>query len=152
MTDVLALYRRTAALPLGKKLFSFLYAQKAPYFWTVRPQVRDMRPNHAELTIRKRRAVENHIGTVHAIAACNGLEAVMGLLAEATVPRGKRWIPKGMDVAYTAKSTTDLLCTADSDPADWERGGDVPVRVRAIREDGTTVVEGTITLYVSDRK
>jgi hypothetical protein len=28
----------------------------------------------------------------------------------------------------------------------------VPVRVRAIREDGTTVVEGVITIYVSDRK
>jgi hypothetical protein len=57
-----------------------------------------------------------------------------------------------MEVAYTAKSTTDLLCTADTDAADWEQPGDVPVRVRAIREDGTTVVEGVITLHVSDKK
>lgn len=104
------------------------------------------------LTIRKRRAVQNHIGTVHAIAVCNGLEAAMGLLAEATTPPGRRWIPKGMEVAYTAKSTTDLLCTADTDPADWAEPGDVPVRVRAIREDGTVVVEGVITIYVSDKK
>ncbi|MEO6020200.1 MAG: hotdog fold domain-containing protein [Knoellia sp.] len=152
MPDTFALYRQLTSLPLGKQAFSFFFAQKAPYFWTVRPQIREVRPNHAELTIKKRRAVQNHIGTVHAIAVCNGLEAAMGLLAEATVPKGRRWIPKSMDVAYTAKSTTDLLCTADTDPTDWERTGDVAVRVRAIREDGTPVVEGIITIYVSDNK
>lgn len=152
MPDTFSLYRSLTSLPLGKAAFSFVFAQKAPYFWTVRPRVREVRPHHAELSIRKRRAVQNHIGTVHAIAVCNGLEAAMGLLAEATTPPGRRWIPKGMQVAYTAKSTTDLLCTADTDPADWEQPGDVPVRVRAIREDGTTVVEGVITIYVSDKK
>ena len=152
MPDTVALYRQLTSLPFGKKAFSFFFAQKAPYFWSVRPQIREVRPHHAELTIKKRRAVQNHIGTVHAIAVCNGLEAAMGLLAEATVPKGRRWIPKGMEVAYTAKSTTDLLCTADTDPADWEQTGDVAVRVRAIREDGTPVVEGVITIYVSDKK
>ena len=152
MPDTYALYQRLSSLPLGKQAFSVLFAQKAPYFWTVRPRVREVRPHHAELVIGKRRAVQNHIGTVHAIAVCNGLEAAMGLLAEATTPPGRRWIPKGMEVAYTAKSTTDLLCTADTNPADWEQPGDVPVRVRAIREDGTVVVEGIITIYVSDRK
>ena len=151
MPDTYALYRRAAARPLGKRAFSMMFARKAPYFRTVRPQVREVRPHHAELTIRKRRAVQNHLGTVHAIAVCNGLEAAMGLLAEATTPPGRRWIPKGMQVAYLAKSTTDLLCTADTDPEDWADVGDVPVRVRAIRTDGTVVVEGVITIYVSDR-
>lgn len=149
--DTFALYRRLADRPLGKRVFSFAFSQAAPYFWTVRPQVREVRPHHAELTIRKRRAVHNHIGTVHAIAVCNGLEAAMGLLAEATTPEGRRWIPRGMQVSYLAKSTTDLLCVADTDPADWERTGDVPVRVKAVRTDGTVVVEGTITIYVSDK-
>jgi acyl-coenzyme A thioesterase PaaI-like protein len=149
--DTYTLYRRAAARPLGKRAFSLLFANKAPYFRTVRPQVRDVRPHHAELTIRKRRAVQNHIGTVHAIAVCNGLEAAMGLLAEATTPPGRRWIPKGMQVSYLAKSSSDLLCLAETDPADWADTGDVPVRVRAIRTDGTVVVEGVITIYVSER-
>ncbi|MGL5859843.1 MAG: hotdog fold domain-containing protein [Phycicoccus sp.] len=141
------------AKPFGARLFSLAYARKAPYFRTVRPQVREVRPHHAALVIRKRRAVQNHLGTVHAIAVCNGLEAAMGLLAEATTPPHRRWIPKGMTVTYLAKSTTDLVCFADTDEADWEAdgAGDVPVRVRAVRGDGTVVVEGTITIYVSDR-
>ena len=151
MPDTFALYRTLSAKPLGKRAFSLLFANKAPYFRTVRPQVRDVRPHHAELTIRKRRAVQNHIGTLHAIAVCNGLEAAMGLLAEATTPKGRRWIPKGMQVSYLAKSTTDLLCTADTEPEDWADVGDVPVRVRAVRTDGVVVVDGVITIYVSER-
>lgn len=151
MPDTYALYRRAASHPLGKRAFSVLFSLKAPYFRTVRPQVRDVRPHHAELTVRKRWAVQNHLGTVHAIAVCNGLEAAMGLLAEATTPPGRRWIPKGMTVSYLAKSTTDLLCVAETDPADWEAVGDVPVRVRALRTDGTVVVDGIITIYVSER-
>ena len=153
MTDTAALYHRLAALPAGRRAFSVLFARKAPYFRTVRPRVRDVRPHHAELVVRKRKAVENHLGTVHAIAVCNGLEAAMGLLAEATTPRTHRWIPKGMQVSYLAKSTTDLLCVAETTPADWEVGaaGDVPVAVRAVRTDGTVVVEGVITIYVSAR-
>ena len=151
VTQTYALYRRLAAVPHGKRVFSTLFARKAPYFRTVRPQVREVRPHHAELTIRKRRAVQNHIGTVHAIAVCNGLEAAMGLLAEATTPADRRWIPKGMTVSYLAKSTTDLLCVAETDPADWAEVGDVPVRVRALRTDGVVVVEGVITIYVSEK-
>ena len=151
MPDTYALYRTLSARPGGRRAFSLLFAGKAPYFRTVRPQVREVRPHHAELTVRKRRAVQNHLGTVHAIAVCNGLEAAMGLLAEATTPPGRRWIPKGMTVSYLARSTTDLLCVADTDPADWASVGDVPVRVRALRTDGTVVVEGVITIYVSEK-
>ena len=151
MPDTFALYRSLAARPLGRRVFSTLFARKAPYFRTVRPQVRDVRPHHAELTIRRRRAVQNHLGTVHAIAVCNGLEAAMGLLAEATTPPARRWIPKGMTVSYLARSTTDLLCLADTDPADWADVGDVPVRVRAVRTDGTVVVEGEIRLWVTEK-
>ena len=98
----------------------------------------ELRPNYAELTIRKRRAVQNHIKTVHVIAICNGLEAAMGALAEATVPSTKRWIPKGMEVSYTAKATSDITCIAETDPEQWTGDDpDVPVRVRGVRDDGT---------------
>ena len=151
MPDTYALYRSMSAKPLGRRAFSVMFARKAPYFRTVRPLVRDVRPHHAELTIRKRRAVQNHLGTLHAIAVCNGLEAAMGLLAEATTPKNRRWIPRGMQVAYLAKSTTDLLCVAETDPVDWADAGDVGVRVKALRTDGTVVVQGVITIYVSEK-
>jgi acyl-coenzyme A thioesterase PaaI-like protein len=151
MPSVLSLYRTLARLPRGRTLFSVAFARRAPYFRSVRPRFRDVRPHHAELVIADRKAVHNHIGTVHAIAVCNGLEAAMGALAEATVPAGKRWLPKGMEVEYVAKSTDDVTCTAQTEPADWDGAPDVPVRVTARLGDGTVVVRGTIHLWVTDR-
>ena len=40
-----ALYQRFLRYPKGKQLFSLVYARVAPYFWTVRPQVREVRPH-----------------------------------------------------------------------------------------------------------
>ena len=152
MASVLHLYDRAVRLPQGHRIFSMLFSLKAPYFATVRPRFTALRPNYAELTIRKRRRVHNHIGTVHVIAICNGLEAAMGALAEATVPAHKRWIPKGMEVAYTAKATSDIVCTAETDPERWTGDDpDVPVRVRGVRDDGTVVVDGVIRLWVTER-
>lgn len=150
MPDTYALFQRLAALPFGIRVFSVLYGLKAPYFRTVRPRVRAMAPHHAEVVVPLRWAVKNHIGTLHAIAAVNGLEAAMGLLAEATCPEGMRWIPVGMSVSYVAKSTTDLLCIADTDGAAWE-AGDVPVNVRAVRRDGVVTIQGTITIRISPK-
>src|SRR6476620_11270428 len=109
MSRVVDLYAKSHAIPfVGDRLFSFAFSQVAPYFWTIRPRFTVIEPNHAEVVIPKRRGVKNHIGTVHAIALCNGLEAAMGVLAEASIPRDKRWIPKGMEVSYTAKATSDI--------------------------------------------
>ena len=153
MPNVAELYKKSSAIPLvGERLFSLAFAQKAPYFWSIRPRFTVIEPNHAELVIPKRRAVQNHLGTVHAIALCNGLEAAMGALAEATIPAHKRWIPKGMEVSYTAKATTDITCIAETDPEQWTGDDpDLPVRVRGVRKDGTVVIDGVIKLWVTER-
>ena len=153
MPAVLDLWNTAAKLPRGDRVFSFLFSRKAPYFATIRPRFTVIEPNRAELVIPKRRRVHNHLGTVHAIALCNGLEAAMGALAEATIPPGKRWIPKGMEVAYTAKATSDITCVAETDPGQWAGDDpDLPVRVRGVREDGTTVVEGVIRLWITPKR
>ena len=152
MAGILDLWTRTSALPQGRRIFSTAFARRAPYFASVRPLFIDIRPNYAELSIKKRRSVQNHIGTLHAIALCNGLEAAMGALAEASIPSDKRWIPKGMDISYTAKADSDVRCIAETDPEQWEGDDpDLPVRVRGVRRDGTVVIEGVIKLWVTPK-
>ncbi|HEV7206241.1 MAG TPA: hotdog fold domain-containing protein [Jatrophihabitans sp.] len=150
---VLDLYERASRVPvLGKGAFSLAVALRAPYFLTIAPSLVELEPNRAVVRIRKWWGVHNHLGTVHAIAVANGLEMAMGVLAEATIPTHLRWIPKGMELEYLALSDSTLLATADTDPADWERPGEVRVAVRATREDGTVVVQGTIRLHTSEKK
>ena len=149
---VLDLYDRAARVPVvGKGAFSLAMGLKAPYFLTIVPSLVELRPNYAEVRIRKWWGVHNHIGTVHVIAVANGLELAMGALAEATVPAQLRWIPKGMSLEYLALADSTLTATAQTDPADWLEPGEVPVRVQATRSDGTVVVAGVITLHTSDK-
>lgn len=153
MVDLKKLHKQASAVPIiGDRVFSFAFSQVAPYFWSIRPRVTVVEPNHAEVVIPKRRAVTNHIGTVHAIALCNGLEAAMGLLAEVTIPPHRRWIPKGMDINYTAKASSDITCIAETDPEQWTSDEpELHVRVKGVRDDGVVVIEGVIKLHVSDK-
>jgi acyl-coenzyme A thioesterase PaaI-like protein len=154
MSQLESLWNATNRVPvLGKKIFSLAFSQKAPYFGSIHPTMTELRPNYAALRIRNKRRVHNHIGTVHAIALCNGLEMAMGALAEVTIPADKRWIPKGMEVAYTAKASSDIICVAETDQEQWDTAdGDLPVRVKGVRDDGTVVVEGVIRLWVTPKK
>ena len=150
---VLELYQRANRVPvLGRGAFSLAFALKAPYFLTIAPTLVELRPNHAEVRVRKWWGVQNHIGTVHVIALANGMEMAMGALAEATIPPHLRWIPKGMELEYLAMSDSTMLATADTDPADWAGPGEVAVRVQATRGDGTVAVRGVIRLHVGERK
>ena len=153
MNQVYGMYKKLTAKndKAGRAAFSASFALKAPYFRTVAPMIQTMEPHRGVVKIKKWWGVQNHIGTVHAIAIANGMECAMGLLAEATTPDDMRWIPKGIRLDYVAKVPGDVRCLAETDPADWEATGEVPVRVRATRADGTVVVEGTITIRVSDK-
>ena len=149
----LALWQRLAALPAGKWLFSRMLCHKAPYFGTIRPRFARLEPGHCEVTMRKRRAVHNHIGTVHAIAMCNMAELAGGVMTEVTVPRTHRWIPKGMTVSYLKKATTDLVATATPvSEMDWSTAGDYPVQVVVRDAQGEAVFEAMITMWVSPKK
>ena len=147
---VLGMYRRALRWPFGRKLFSVFASRQAPYFATISPLVNILVPNHCEILLRKRKRVQNHIGTVHVIAIANGLEMAMGFMAEASIPAHLRWIPKGMELSYPAKAPTDIRCTARVSAEDW-KPGDLPVKVEAIDSEGNIVVAGTIHLWISEK-
>src|SRR3546814_18237123 len=101
--------RSFAANPMGKWAFSRLVCLKAPYFGSIRPRFEELRPEYCEVRMRKRRAVTNHIGTVHAVAMCNMAELAGGTMTEVTIPTTTRWYPKGMSVNYPSLAKTAMV-------------------------------------------
>lgn len=148
---ILKLYESLSSKPLGRWLFSKIIAFKVPYFGTISSTITVLEPNHCQCVIKKRRAVHNHIKTVHAIAVCNGLELAMGMMAEASIPKHLRWLPKGMDVNYIAKAGSDIRCVAVVSEGVWQPG-DVVVDVAAYDINDVAVVTGQIKLWVSEKK
>lgn len=111
-TPLLSLYRRVTRWPGGHWLFARAVCFKAPYFASISPRITVLEPGRCEGTLADRRKVRNHIGTVHAIALCNLAELTAGLLVDASLPAGMRWIPRGMQVEYLAKARGDLHAVA----------------------------------------
>lgn len=153
-STVLKLWRTLSSKPGGAWLFSQAIARKAPYFTTVRPRFTVVEPGRTEVVSKKRRAVQNHIGTFHAIAICNLAEAAMGIAAEATLPASHRWLPKTMTVRYLRKADTDMRAVATIDPATvyGPAGFDLPVQVDVFDTAGEKVFDAVITIWVTAKK
>ncbi|MBT8443077.1 MAG: DUF4442 domain-containing protein [Gammaproteobacteria bacterium] len=153
MAGTLEIWRRLSAWPLGKWLFTRVVCLKAPYFGSIRPRFLELRSGYGEVGIRKRRAVLNHIGTVHAIAMCNMAELAAGTMTDATIPVTHRWIPKGMTVEYLGKAETDLKAVAVIDPMpEFGAAMDLPVGVSVADTGGQIVFRAVITMWVSPKK
>lgn len=148
-SKVMKLYNKCAALPFGKNIFSLAFGIFAPYFLTIRAKVCELKPGHTEVRMNQRWAVQNHIKTVHAIAVCNLVEMSMGLVAEATIPKNLRWIPKGMDVQYLKKATGTLTATVNVDPDTIftleKFPGDVSIPVEVRDKDGVLVTSADVS-------
>jgi len=138
----------TAYQQAGPEAFGEIICQMAPYFSTIDPEFVDLKPGYAEAKITKCREIQNHIGTVHAIAMCNLAELVAGTLTDVTVPAGYRWIPKGMTVQYLAKAKTDLRGVATSEGIDFSESGDKVVSVDVFDTEGVNVFHADITMDV----
>lgn len=144
----LALFNKLKPLPLGTRLFSKALCFIAPYFATIKPHVSQLEPKLCVVHMKKRRAVQNHIGTVHAIAMCNAAELAGGLMTDVSIPKGARWIPAGMTVKYKKKAKSYLTATADGSQIDWNSSGTKQVPVSINDADGNEVFSALIDMDV----
>lgn len=153
MASVLDHYQRLARLPGGRWLFSRLVCLKAPYFSTIAPRVERLEPGLCEATLRHRRSVTNHLGTVHAIALCNLAELAGGLATDASLPASMRWIPRGMQVDYLHKASGSMRATArPAGPAvAAAEAYALPVDVIVANRAGEPVFRARIDMWVSPR-
>ena len=151
--SVLELYRRITRWPAGHWLFARAVCWQAPYFASIVPRIDVLEPGRCEATIRHRRKVTNHIGTVHAIALCNLAELSAGLVTDASIPRSMRWIPKGMQVEYLKKAVGTMRAVAmpDSPAVVADAGYELPVSVVVSDPGGEPVFRARIAMWVSPK-
>lgn len=117
---ILTLYRRLEGRPGGKWLFSRIVAHMVPYTASIKPTVEELKPGYARVSMRDRRAVRNHLDSVHAIALANLGEYTSGLASLTGLPGNVRAILVGLRVVYLKKARGPLTAESAS------RAPDVP--------------------------
>ncbi|MCP4600521.1 MAG: DUF4442 domain-containing protein [Proteobacteria bacterium] len=152
MNRVLNIYNKCATLPFGKRIFSKLICLKAPYFGTINPRFVELRPGYCEITMKKRRGVQNHIKSVHAIAMCNISELTAGTMLEVTLPRDIRWIPKGMTVEYLKIAKTDLKAICEIPITGLDKLPELPMTVHVTDQKGVEVFRAVVNMHLSKKK
>lgn len=106
-------------LPGGRWLFSQLIGWMVPYTGSLGAEVEELAPGRARVRLRQRRAVSNHLGSVHAAALANLGEMTLGLAMTALQPPGGRFIPTRLEVDYLKKARGTLLCVVELPPRVW---------------------------------
>lgn len=137
----------------GRWLFSRIICFKAPYFSSVSPIVETLEKNLCVGSIRQKRSIQNHIGSVHAIALCNLAELCGGLMTDVSIPSGMRWIPKEMKVNYLQKAYGKLVARAVPEQEFYVStdGYEAIVNVSVINAESVEVFSAEIKMWVSKK-
>ena len=150
--EALQMFRKLGGSAPGRWLFSRIICFRAPYFGSISPRIEMLEPGRCVVRLRQRRAIQNHIGTVHAIAMCNAAELAAGMATEAGIPASMRWIPKGMSVRYLKKALGELRASARiPEIRDPSAAQDLHVIVEVRNVADELVFDADITMWVTPR-
>ncbi len=152
MNFILDNYEKLKDTEGGKQQFSEFICQITPYFSTIKPIVVELRAGYGKWAMNKSKEVENHIGTIHAIAMCNLCEITAGLTTEVSIPENKRWIPIGMNVQYLKKATTKLTAECRIEGVDWNEIDVLDTWIDVKDADDNIVVSANIKMKIGDKK
>lgn len=111
-------YDRLKGLPGGRALFSRFVGHAAPYSGSIRPQIEELEHGFARVSMQDRRAVRNHLKSVHAIAMMNLAELTTGLALIYGLPEDARGILTKLEVEYTKKARGKLTAESRCTPPD----------------------------------
>ena len=145
-------WERLNGLPWGKKAFTRLIGFTAPYTGTLGATVVELRHGHAAAELTDRRAVRNHLRSIHAIALANLAEMTAGVALAYSIPERARLIPVGLSIEYIAKArgTIRAVCECPEIATDERREYLVPVSI--FDEGGRVVCKATLRTLIGPPK
>jgi acyl-coenzyme A thioesterase PaaI-like protein len=114
-----------------------------PYSGSIHPRVLELRSGYAKVQMKDRRAVRNHLHSVHAIALMNLGELTTGLAMTLAMPDGARGIVTGLEMQYLKKARGLLTAECTAPPFDATVSGQHDFKADIVDASGDVVARAT---------
>ncbi|WP_437923822.1 hotdog fold domain-containing protein [Sorangium sp. So ce291] len=146
------LWERLRHVPGGKRLFSATLGVMAPYTSTIRADIEVLERGRAEVTMRDRPGLRNHLRSVHAVALVNLAELTGNTALAYSLPDDARFIVAGLSIEYLkkARGTIRAVCECPVPDTSERREYQIPVSLRDAT--GTEVARATLRSLVGPKK
>jgi len=125
--------------PGGGVLMGQILGNMAPYTGTIRPEVIALEEGYARVRMRDRRAVRNHLRSVHAIALMNLGEVSTGVAMMFSLPAGMRGIITHLEMDYLKKARGPITAECRCPPATAGERHEYEVVAELMDDSGTVV-------------
>ncbi len=134
--------------PGGKKLFSWLVGVMAPYSGNIGAEVEGLDKNFAQVRMRDRRRLRNHLRSVHAIALANLAEYTGNLALAYSMPPNARFIVTRLDMRYLLKARGTITATCRTQMPESDARREVEIVVELSDASGAVVGHGVLTSLI----
>lgn len=155
MSSPVAMLRKTweglSPKPGGKALFSKIFGTLVPYTGSIKPEVVELRPGYAKLRMRDRKAVRNHLNSVHAIALINLAEATSGLAMNFGLPENARGIVTKLEIEYLKKARGTLTAECECGVPEAREDQEILVTADIKNEAGEVVARAIATWRIGPK-
>jgi acyl-coenzyme A thioesterase PaaI-like protein len=149
---VRAAWDRLHGLPGGKRVFSSMIGRAAPYTGTIGSRVVELARGHSRVELTDRKAVRNHLRSVHAVALVNLAELTGNVAVAYSLPDDARFIVAGLEIAYLKKARGTITGVCDVDVPQTSERHEMPVVVDMLDSSGDVVARATLRTLIGPKK
>jgi len=115
---VVKMWNKFGHSSIGRKFFNFMLGRVVPYSGNIKAEVQTLGDGKVTIAMNDRRAVRNHLKSIHAIALANLGELASGMAMFSKIPNSTRAIVVDLDIKYVKKARGRLIATGTANPPD----------------------------------
>ncbi len=145
---IMSKWNRAKGSALGRWLFSRGLGRFAPYTGTIAPRIQDLSPGRAVVTMRDRKAVRNHLRSIHAAAMGNLIELTGSLAVITALQPGMRMIPVHLEVDFLKKARGEITASGECGQLAQNFSGETTAAVTLTDTHGDEVARGLVKATV----